>query len=199
MLDLALEDESALGVLRCVREVNENVNVILLSPLDFRQERTAGLEAGADDFVIKPFAMHEVRARVEAALIRSRTRPKSLIEIGPLVLNLNQRKVTNQGRVVSLTPTEFRILEILMRNMGKPVTRRMLCEFLWDPDWEGVTNVIEVHINRLRTKLRCDDEHQLIHTVRGTGYMLRWNGSPTKAATPQVATSETQKPPSSES
>lgn len=185
VLDLALDDESALGVLRYIRESHENVNVIILTPLEYRQERRAGLEAGADDFLIKPFAMNEMRARVEAALIRSRIRPKTVIEVGPLAMNLTTRKVSIGKRVVCLTPTEFRILEILMRNQGKTVTRRTLCEFLWDPEWEGVTNVIEVHINRLRTKLKLDGDHQLIHTIRGSGYMLKWEGQ--DAAEPAAA------------
>lgn len=176
IIDLALEDESGLGVLRCVREVNENANILILTPLEFRQERLAGLEAGADDFLIKPFTLDELRARVEAALIRSRTKPKTVLEIGQVYMDLTSRKVTRNGRLVPLTPTEFRILEILMRNQGKAVTRRMLCEFLWQPDWEGVTNVIEVHINRLRTKLSNGGvEPQMIFTVRGSGYVLRYD------------------------
>lgn len=174
ILDLALEDDSGLGVLRCVREASENSNVILLTPLEFRQERLAGLEAGADDFLLKPFAMNEMRARVEAALVRSRTKPKTLLEVGPVKMDLTARKVSRAGRQVALTPTEFRILEILLRNHGKVVTRRMLCEFLWNPEWEGITNVIEVHINRLRSKLSAKpEEERLIHTVRGSGYILR--------------------------
>lgn len=178
LLDLALEDDSALGVLRCIREVYDNANIIVLTPLEFRQERIAGLEAGADDFIIKPFAMNELRARVEAALIRSRTRPKTMLEVGPLTMDLTARKVVRNGRQIPLTPTEFRILEILMRNQAKVVTRRMLCEFLWNPEWEGVTNVIEVHINRLRTKITNDSmEPQMIFTVRGSGYSLRWDAA----------------------
>lgn len=177
IIDLALEDESALGVLRCIREAKENVNILILTPLEFRQERLAGLEAGADDFVIKPFALDELKARIEAALVRSKIRPKSILEVGPLQMDLTSRKVVRNGRIVPLTPTEFRILEILVRNQGKAVTRRMLCEFLWQPEWEGVTNVIEVHINRLRTKLSGRVEPQMIFTVRGSGYVLRWDPS----------------------
>ncbi len=177
ILDLALEDESGLGVLRCVRESSENTTVIILTPLEYRLERKAGLEAGADDFLIKPFVLNEMRARVEAALIRSRKRPKTVLEVGPVVMNLTSRKVTSNSHVLSLTPTEFRILEILMRNQGKAVTRRMLCEFLWEPNWEGVTNVIEVHINRLRSKLKEGVDQPLIHTIRGCGYTLRWDAA----------------------
>lgn len=174
ILDLALEDDSGLGVLRCVHEARENASIILITPLSFRLERQAGLEAGADDFVLKPFSMNELRARIDAAVVRSRTRPKSQLELGPLKMDLTARRVTRSDRLISLTPTEFRILEILLRNQGKVVTRRMLCEFLWNPDWEGVTNVIEVHINRLRSKMTREGEVKLIHTVRGSGYVLRY-------------------------
>lgn len=173
ILDLALSDDSGLGVLRCIRDANDKASVLLLTPLEFRTERLRGLEAGADDFCMKPFTLREILARVEAALIRSRSRPQMVLEVGPLSMDLSARRVTNAGRNVTLTPTEFRILEILSRNHGKVVTRRMLCEFLWNPDWEGVTNVIEVHINRLRNKLQTENGPRLIHTVRGSGYSLR--------------------------
>ncbi len=176
IIDLALEDGSGLHVLRCVREANVNANILVLTPLEFREERLAGLESGADDFMIKPFTMDELRARVEAATIRSKARPKSVLEAGSVFMDLTSRKVLRNGRLIPLTPTEFRILEILIRNQGKSVTRRMLCEFLWQPEWEGVTNVIEVHINRLRTKLSNGGvEPQMIFTVRGSGYVLRYD------------------------
>ncbi len=174
LLDLALEDDSGLGVLRCVREADPNCSIIIMTPINFNQERLAGLEAGADDFLIKPFASSELRARVQAAMVKSRAKPKSLIEVGPVIMDLTSRKVTSDGRSISLTPTEFRILEILLRNHNRVVTRRMLCEYLWNPDWEGVTNVIEVHINRLRSKLSGKGSPKLIHTVRGSGYEFRW-------------------------
>ncbi len=173
LLDLALSDETGLGVLRCIREADENANIIVLTPLEFRNERLSALTHGADDFVIKPFSMAEVRARVDAAFVKSRTRPKTLLDVGPLSMDLATRKVLRGERELQLTPTEFRVLEILMRNQGKVVTRRMLCEHLWDPDWEGVTNVIEVHINRLRTKINNGTDSQMIFTVRGSGYTLR--------------------------
>jgi two-component system, OmpR family, response regulator len=177
LLDLGLDDESGLGVLRCLRESSDSTSVIVLTPMEFRMERKAALEAGAEDFLIKPFALNEAQARVEAALIRSRTRPRTVLEAGPVSMNLTTRKVTSNGHVLALTPTEFRILEILLRNEGKAVTRRMLCEFIWEPDWEGVTNVIEVHINRLRSKLKEGIKEPLIHTIRGCGYTFRWQSA----------------------
>ncbi len=96
-----------------------------------------------------------------------------MLQVGDLVLDLPTRRVTSGGVEIELTPTEFSILEMLMRHAGQVVTRKMLCEQLWESDWEGTTNVIEVHINRLRTKLQRGTKEPLIHTVRGRGYALR--------------------------
>lgn len=176
IIDLALEDKSGLGVLRRVREVNQRASVLILTPLEYRQERLDGLGAGADDFLLKPFTLNEMQARVEAALVRLKTRPKTVLEVGPLFMDLTSRKALRNGRPLALTPTESRILEVLMRKRGTVVTRSMLIEFLWQPEWAGVTNVIEVHINRLRTKLSNGGvEPQMIFTLRGRGYVLRWD------------------------
>jgi two-component system, OmpR family, response regulator len=173
VLDLALTSESGLTALRELREVDAEASIIVLTPLEFRQERLTAMVNGADDFVIKPFSMSEVRARIDAISVRSRIRPKSILLAGAVSMDLTTRKVQRGDRVLQLTPTEFRVLEILIRNQGKVVTRRMLCEHLWDPEWEGVTNVIEVHINRLRSKINIGSESQMIFTVRGRGYTLR--------------------------
>lgn len=176
IIDLTLEGESGLAALRQVREANQSASVLILTPLEYRQERLAGLEAGADDFLLKPFTLNELQARVEAALLRLTTRPKSVLEVGPLLMDLTSRKALRNGRPLALTPTESRILEVLMRRFGTVVTRSMLSEFLWQPEWAGVTNVIEVHINRLRAKLSNGGvESQMIFTLRGSGYVLRWN------------------------
>jgi len=176
VVDLTLDDESGLRVLRRVREANEGISLLILTQLEMRQERLAGLEAGADDFLLKPFSMEELRARLEAAVIRSARRIRSELEIGPVYMDLTSRKARRSGRLLALTPTEFRILEILMRNHGTAVTRRVLVEFLWQPEWGGGTNVIEVHINRLRNKLsNGGTEPQLIFTQRGSGYLMHWD------------------------
>jgi two-component system OmpR family response regulator/two-component system copper resistance phosphate regulon response regulator CusR len=117
----------------------------------------------------------ELLARLEAVCRRTATRPPAVMQAGPLTLDLATRRVTREGRECELTPTEFSLLELLMRFAGQVVTRRMLCEHLWDTDWEGETNVIEVHINRLRGKLDKGFNESLIQTVRGRGYALRAN------------------------
>lgn len=175
MVDLCLADNSGIRVVRHMREVDDNATLLIITPLSFHKERIVALECGADDFVIKPFSSEELNARIAAAGVRARVRPKAFLELGPLRMDLTKRRVERDDRTISLTPTEFRILEILLRNKNQVVTRRMLCESLWNPEWEGVTNVIEVHINRLRSKLKKKDEPQLIHTVRGSGYALMWH------------------------
>ena len=102
---------------------------------------------------------------------------RSQISVGPLSLDLSLRRATRNDRDVDLTPTEFSLLEFLMRNVGQVVTRKMLCEHLWESDWEGVTNVIEVHITRLRSKMDRGFSEQLLHTVRGRGYVLKVPGA----------------------
>jgi two-component system OmpR family response regulator/two-component system copper resistance phosphate regulon response regulator CusR len=136
-------------------------------------DRVAGLNAGADDYLVKPFAFPELTARLNAVCRRTSHRPSSSIVVGPIQLDLTNRRVTRDGTDIELTPTEFSLLEFLMRHAGQVVTRKMLCEHLWEADWEGVTNVIEVHINRLRGKIDRSFSDALIQTVRGRGYVLR--------------------------
>jgi two-component system, OmpR family, response regulator len=131
------------------------------------------LSAGADDYLVKPFAFPELLARLQAICRRAQTKPPTTLTAGPLTLDLTNRRVTRGGIEVVLTPTEFSLLELLMRYAGQVVTRKMLCEHLWESDWEGVTNVVEVHINRLRGKMDRGFDESLIQTVRGRGYILR--------------------------
>ncbi|MFM7076096.1 MAG: response regulator transcription factor, partial [Planctomycetaceae bacterium] len=125
-----------------------------------------------DDYLVKPFAIDELLARVEAIHRRSASRPAMEVEAGPLQLSLATKRVTIGGRSIDLTPTEFSILELLVRYNGQVVTRKMLCEHVWGFDWEGPTNVIEVHINRLRGKIDRGRGDSFIQTVRGRGYAL---------------------------
>ena len=173
VLDLLLPGEPGLSVLEKVRADGIRTPVIVLTALGAVDDRVAGLTKGADDYLVKPFAMPELLARIEAVCRRSAARPAPRLTVGDLVLDLTTRRVTGAGGEIDLTPTEFSILEMLMRHAGQVVTRKMLCEQLWEADWEGTTNVIEVHINRLRTKLQRGAKEPLIHTVRGRGYALR--------------------------
>jgi two-component system OmpR family response regulator/two-component system copper resistance phosphate regulon response regulator CusR len=172
VLDLLLPGLSGLDVLRGLRERGIRTPVLVLTALGAVEERVAGLNGGADDYLVKPFAFPELLARLEAVRRRVVDRPAAVLTAGDLTLDLTNRRVQHGGEEVNLTPTEFSVLELLMRHAGQVVTRRMLCEHLWAADWEGTTNVIEVHINRLRQKLDRG-KVSLIQTVRGRGYALR--------------------------
>jgi two-component system OmpR family response regulator/two-component system copper resistance phosphate regulon response regulator CusR len=173
VMDVMLPGHSGIEALQLLRKEGIQTPVILLTALGSVEERVAGLQAGADDYVVKPFAFNELVARLEAVCRRSVTRPSPVLEVGDLVLDLPTRRVRRAQREVDLTPTEFSLLELLMRHAGQVVTRKMLCEHLWESDWEGTTNVIEVHINRIRGKIDRGAKESLIQTVRGRGYALR--------------------------
>ena len=173
ILDLLIPGESGLMILEKIRSRGIKTPVLVLTALGSIDDRVTGLNMGADDYLVKPFAMPELMARVEALSRRATIKPAATLEIGELKLDLPSRRVTCAGVDIELTPTEFSILELLMRHAGQVVTRTMLCENLWESDWEGTTNVIEVHINRLRTKLQRGMLQPLIHTVRGRGYVFR--------------------------
>jgi len=173
VLDLLLPDVPGLEVMRKVREAGVRVPVLMLTALGSVDDRVLGLNAGADDYLVKPFAFPELIARLGAICRRTKDRPSTKLSVGPLTLDLALRRVTRGDDEIGLTPTEFSLLEYLMRYAGQVVTRKMLCEHLWESDWEGVTNVVEVHINRLRGKIDRGYDEPLIQTVRGRGYVLR--------------------------
>jgi two-component system OmpR family response regulator/two-component system copper resistance phosphate regulon response regulator CusR len=173
LLDVMLPDLSGWDILARLRAAGDRTAVILLTALGSIEDRVKGLDAGADDYLVKPFAFAELQARMSAVCRRALHRPSTETVVGPLRLDLTNRRVVREGQEIELTPTEFSLLEYLMRYAGQVVTRKMLCEHLWEADWEGVTNVIEVHINRLRSKVDRGFPEQLIQTIRGRGYALR--------------------------
>jgi two-component system, OmpR family, response regulator len=175
VLDLMLPGISGLEVLSQLRERELNIPVLILTALGSVEDRVQGLESGADDYLVKPFAFAELVARLQALSRRTLTQVKAATEMqcGPLTLDISTRCARRDGLDIELTTTEYKLLEYLIRNADQTVTRRMLCEHLWDANWEGVTNVIEVHINRLRSKVDRGFRQPLIYTVRGIGYALR--------------------------
>lgn len=173
VLDLMLPDVSGMEVMRRLRDAGVRTPVLVLTALGAVDDRVSGLTAGADDYLVKPFAFAELLARLEAICRRTGDRPSTVLRVGPLTLDLTNRRASRDGSEMNLTPTEFSLLEFLMRYAGQVVTRKMLCEHLWESDWEGVTNVVEVHINRLRGKVDRGFDEPLIHTVRGRGYLLK--------------------------
>jgi two-component system OmpR family response regulator/two-component system copper resistance phosphate regulon response regulator CusR len=179
VLDLMLPGQPGLDVLRGLRERGVHTPVVVLTARGAVEERVAGLQFGADDYLVKPFAFVELLARIEAVCRRTSARPLATLACGDLTLDLTTRRVTLDDREVELTPTEFSLLELLMRYAGQVVTRKMMCEHIWGFDWDGPTNVIEVHVNRLRRKLDRDRNDSVIRTVRGRGYAI-----PSSSSTP---------------
>jgi two-component system OmpR family response regulator len=174
VLDRMLPDLDGLSLLKAVRAAGSRTPAILLTAMSAIDERVSGLRAGADDYVVKPFSFAELAARLEAVLRRP-TEPQpeqTRLACGDLELDLIARTATRGGRRIELLPREFQMLEFLMRRQGRVVTRTMLLEGVWDYRFDPRTNVIDVHISRLRRKIDTDGEPALIHTVRGSGYKL---------------------------
>lgn len=170
-LDLMLPDMDGLQVLEKIRNRKVNPPVLVLSARGAVEDRVKGLELGADDYLIKPFAFVELLARVRVLLRRGQPTPEKL-SVGELSLDCIRRKVTRAGENIDLAPKEFSILEYLMRNKGRPLSRTMIVEHVWDMDYDGLTNIVDVYIRHLRSKIDDDFPTKLIHTVRGVGYML---------------------------
>ena len=171
VLDLMLPGRSGLQVLRDLRARKSDLPVLFLTAKDSVEDRIAGLDAGADDYMIKPFAVAEVMARLRALLRRGQPREVRL-RVGDLELDLAHHVVTRGGRRLDLRPKEYALLEFLMRNSGRPITRSLIIEHVWDIHYDSVSNVVEVHVNSLRKKVDRGFTPMLIHTVRGVGYMI---------------------------
>ena len=173
VLDRMLPEVDGLTVLRTLRASGLRVPVLLLSALGEVDQRVAGLRAGADDYLVKPFAFSELEARIEALARRTAPEgPATVLMVGDLELDLMTRNVRRGEVAIELQPREFRLLEYLMRHAGQVVTRTMLLEHVWDYHFDPQTNVIDVHVSRLRAKIDRGFEPQLLHTVRGAGYRL---------------------------
>ncbi|MDB6052458.1 MAG: two component transcriptional regulator [Pseudomonas sp.] len=166
-----------LGVLTALRAAGIATPVLILSALSALDERVRGLRAGGDDYLTKPFEFIELTARLDALIRRRITPPEqtrdSRLKVGNLDVDLLARTVRRGERVVDLLPREYALLEYLMRHAGQVITRTMLFEAVWNYSYDERTNVIEVHIGRLRRKVDGEGEEQMIHTVRGAGYVLR--------------------------
>jgi two-component system, OmpR family, copper resistance phosphate regulon response regulator CusR len=171
ILDMMLPDMDGLRVLERVRNRKTSPPVLILSARGTVDDRVKGLELGADDYLVKPFAFVELLARVRVLLRRGAPTPERL-QIGDLVLDCIRRRVTRGGEAIELAPKEFSILEYLMRNRGRPLSRTMIVEHVWDMDYDGLTNIVDVYIRHLRSKIDDKWPTKLLHTVRGIGYML---------------------------
>jgi two-component system copper resistance phosphate regulon response regulator CusR len=171
VLDLMLPGRSGFQVLRDVRARKPLLPVLILTAKDSLEERVAGLDSGADDYMVKPFALVELSARLRA-LLRRGTPRETKLRVGDLEVDTIRRTVSRAGRPIDLKPKEYALLEFLMRNSDRPVTRSLIIEHVWDIHFDSVSNVVEVHVNSLRNKVDRGYDVALIHTVRGVGYML---------------------------
>ena len=173
VIDRMLPKRDGLSIIAELRRTGIATPVLILSALDAVDERVEGLVAGGDDYLTKPYALTELIARLEALVRRAHPEhAATLLNVGGLQLDLLKRKVTRDGARINLQPREFRLLEYLMRHAGQVVTRRMLLENVWDYHFDPQTNVIDVQISRLRSKIDKDFENSLLQTVRGAGYRL---------------------------
>lgn len=172
VLDLMLGNESGMDVLKSVREGRDQTPILILSALGSTEHRVQGLHEGADDYLVKPFEMKELHARLVAITRRSRKIVGNVLTFGPLRLELTTRRAFRDGKELKLSPTEISLLELFIRHANQILTRKMLYHQLWDTNWESETNVIEVHINRLRSKVDKGFDKPLIYTLRGRGYIL---------------------------
>ncbi|HEY3654084.1 MAG TPA: response regulator transcription factor [Steroidobacteraceae bacterium] len=174
VLDIMLPKLDGLSVIRRLRRDKSMVPVLLLSAMASVDNRVAGLQAGADDYLTKPFAFSELLARVQALIRRAThvTEPTSLV-VGDLSMNLLTREVSRAGQSIDLQSREFALLELLMRHPGRPVTKTMILEHVWDYSFDPQTNVVDVLAHRLRAKLEKHSTVKIMHTIRGVGYVLK--------------------------
>ena len=173
ILDLMLPGMPGLELLKQLRACGVKTPVLVLTARSEVDQRVKGLDAGADDYLTKPFAIEELLARVRALFRRASGAPIGILQVDDLILNPGTREVTRGGQRIELTAKEYALLEYLMRNVGRVLTRPMITEHVWDLDFDTSTNVIDVYISYLRNKIDRERNHSLIHTIRGSGYMMR--------------------------
>ena len=172
LLDLGLPDQDGSELLRRLRAAGQSTPVLILTARGAVEDRIAGLNAGADDYLSKPFVFGELLARIQALHRRGHQRDLVALQVGDLALDVLRRQARRGERRIELTAREFSLLEFLMRHAGEVVTRSMLADHVWGERYDSLSNLIEVFVNRLRRKLEADGAPRLLHTVRGAGYVL---------------------------
>lgn len=173
ILDIMLPGITGLGVLKEMRAAHDRTPVLMLTALGTVEDRVAGLDAGADDYLVKPFDFDELMARVRAMVRRGGERASSVMTSGDLTLDSASRHVERGGREISLTAKEFDILEYLMQNEGRVLSRDKLSNHIWNYDYDGGSNVIDVYVHHLRKKIDDGFDEKKIITVKGAGYMVK--------------------------
>jgi two-component system copper resistance phosphate regulon response regulator CusR len=177
VLDLNLPGVDGLSILKSVRQRKTSLPVMILTARNRVEDRVQCLDTGADDYLVKPFSFLELSARARALLRRSHLPSESVLTVRDLSLDRVQRKVERGGRHIELTTKEFALLEYLMRNAGRRLTRPMIIEHVWNMNFDSTTNVVDVYINYLRRKVDDGFSPALIHTVRGVGYQISTEGA----------------------
>jgi heavy metal response regulator len=173
ILDIRLPKMDGLRVLQALRQDSVAAPVLLLTVRATIEDKVLGLDAGADDYLTKPFAFQELVARVRALLRRRAEADPTILQIGDLSLDSARRTVSRGGERIDLTPREFTLLDYFMRNPGRVLTRTMIAEHVWDYSFDTSTNIIDVYVNYLRKKIDAGQTSKLLHTVRGVGYVLK--------------------------
>lgn len=173
LLDIMLPGRDGVMVLRHLRKKGLNVPVIFLTARGEPEDRVRGLDAGADDYLVKPFLLSELQARIRAVLRRQRPQPTNTLRVGDLELDLLSRKARRGGQEIELTNREYALLELLMTNSPKVMTKSAIIEHVWDQHFDSGTNVVNVYMNYLRRKVDLPGMKPLLHTVRGIGFTVR--------------------------
>lgn len=173
LLDIGLPEMDGISILQNLRKENIDTPVILLTARGGLEDKVAGLDSGSDDYIAKPFAIPELLARVRAILRRKSSSKNPVISIGDLTVDTVSHEVRLKDADVSLTPTEYRILELLIFNLNRVVSRLTIAEHIWDDNFDLMTNIVDVHIANLRRKIGDEGEKRLITAVRGIGYIIK--------------------------
>jgi two-component system copper resistance phosphate regulon response regulator CusR len=172
LLDLMLPSLSGVEVLQRIRRNNQHVPILVLTARDSIDDKVKLFEIGADDYLTKPFAFAELVMRVKALLRRGPVNRSSTLRIGDLELDRLTQQVKRNGKRVELTAKEYSLLEYLMQNPDRVLSRNMIIEHVWDQSFDGITNIVDVYVRHLRSKIEIGTDHKMIRTVRGTGYMI---------------------------
>jgi two-component system, OmpR family, copper resistance phosphate regulon response regulator CusR len=173
LLDLMLPGMDGSEVLRRIRKENSSVPVLILSARDSVQDKVANMETGADDYLTKPFAFAELSVRIKALMRRGPVNRASTIRVSDLELDRLSQQVKRAGQRIDLTSKEYALLEYLMSNAGRVLSRNMIIEHVWDQSFDGITNIVDVYIRHLRNKVDTGHDSKLLRTVRGVGYTIR--------------------------
>lgn len=173
ILDILLPKKNGLEILQEARKNGKNMPILLLTAKDAVEEKARGLDFGADDYVVKPFSFIELMARIRALFRRGKVNYQTQLTVGDLVLDVAVHRLYRNGQPIDITNKEFALLEFFMRNINTVLTRTQIAEHVWDYNFDSLTNIIDVFVNRLRNKIDNDRTNKLIHTIKGVGYILK--------------------------